>query len=115
MSQYIVVFEKSKRAGPYEGTRSWISYSSKEDFNLRPFNNHDTPIAQGVSEDEAIALCNETPMVAYIRAYYHESTDSETKQFDEMLFISKCAALSPSLTRRQAEELLLLAYLVLRQ
>lgn len=66
---YNVVFRYTERAGGLCGNAKWVSYESKENFERRfdpkKEDNVEVVVA-GVSGDEAIQICAETPPLARI-------------------------------------------------
>lgn len=97
MGSYIVVFEKTEKAGAYAGIRTWTSFDSKEHFEawFSQLSNpgYETVLTEGVTDAEAIALTKATPVTCYIRAYKFECTDARSGILDTELFLAKCSTL----------------------
>lgn len=75
VTSYNVVFEGT--GGPrsnYAGVRTWTSFRDKAHFQewQRSAKNFDRVIAEGVSQEKAIALSNKTPLEAQVGAIFAE-------------------------------------------
>lgn len=76
--EYNVVFEYTEGAGGYVGGRFWTSYSSKKKFD------NDSPpekrvnvrvVAEGISQERAIELVQQTPPECYENAAFEEARE----------------------------------------
>jgi hypothetical protein len=81
MSAYNVVFRYTQGAGSYAGVITWTAFTSKADFDSwleKTVLEHQEVIAQGVSQEEAIALSCSTPLISLINVAIAESTNPDT-------------------------------------
>lgn len=75
-SEYNVVFEGigTEKNGNYKGVRTWMTFDSEEDFEewlgKRKINE---VYRKDVSCEEAITLCGQTPIEAYVDAAWEEA------------------------------------------
>jgi hypothetical protein len=79
MSEYLVVFEYTAKAGGYEGVRTFTPYKSKEDFeeerksipNL--LSGKEIVLKEGIPQDEVDKLIQKTPLISYVRAAFEDA------------------------------------------
>lgn len=85
-SRYNVVFVNTREAGAYQGVRTWTSFEDKSDFekwytpDIKKINE---VFAEGVTIDEAVRLCRQTPVPCLLTAALSEATDPETGRVNE--------------------------------
>lgn len=74
---YNVVFEYTKETGGYEGVITWSSFKNQEDFKKMyssDVEKRQRVIAEGVTPERAIELCNKTPTKSDIASCFEEAT-----------------------------------------
>ncbi|MDD5192784.1 MAG: hypothetical protein PHH54_07350 [Candidatus Nanoarchaeia archaeon] len=85
---YQVVFEYTSEAGGYKGNRFRTNFENKEEFDkwyTPDKQKKQKVIAQGISNDEGLELCMQTPMKCRLSACLQASTDSKGGVHPEIL------------------------------
>ena len=66
--EYNIVFECTGEEGTIKGIRTWITYGSKRDFDKSYVpGKSERIIAEGVSEEKAVKLCNNVPLEVMLK------------------------------------------------
>ena len=90
-SEYVVVFKGTgETSSNYEGIITWTVFSSKEEFERQrklPTFTKDTVLAEGVSEEEAVALVHSTTDAARFHAAVRRAT-REDGSVDVLMFLA---------------------------
>lgn len=79
MSEYLVVFEYTEKAGGYKGVRTFTPYKSKEDFDRERLSipnllsGEEIVLKEGISQKEVDDLIEGTPLKAYVAAAFEEA------------------------------------------
>lgn len=74
---YYVVFEYTAAMGGHEGVRTWSSFPSKGDFDqwyTPHIRQNERVLAEGVSAEEAMRICDGTPLMADLSACIENAT-----------------------------------------
>ncbi|MFA5953035.1 MAG: hypothetical protein WC812_00415 [Candidatus Pacearchaeota archaeon] len=77
--RYEVVFEYTEKAGAYAGNRFRVSYRDKNNFleMHNPKNEKLKVIAENISDEESLRLCEEVPLQNMINSAVKNSIDDE--------------------------------------
>lgn len=75
---YNVAFVGTRAAGGYEGIVTWTSFASKEAFDQWWVENEEVRkrervFEEGISQERAVELVDQTPIACRIAAAYHEA------------------------------------------
>jgi hypothetical protein len=76
---FAVVFEYKEGVPGYAGVRTWTRYKSEQEFqdSYKEREEKESVIARDVSPQEAVDLCNETPLRARVAACIFEATNPD--------------------------------------
>lgn len=93
---YNVVFEYNETAGAMYGNRTWTSYMNKKQYESRAsIMTKETPIAFGVTEEEALDLTSLTPeicrLMGAIEIAYQENPTADAEYINIHLTNAKFA------------------------
>ena len=78
-SRYQVVLQYTKVAGGYAGVRTRTSFASKAEFDTWWLGNVNQKIVEeDVTDERAIALCQQTPLESLVGAAISDATNPET-------------------------------------
>ena len=96
MSTYNVVFCYTEVAGAYNGVITWTHFDSKTDFDawMERVNLKDQiVVAEGVTIEQAVQLCRETPTEALVAVANAESIDPGTGEVNVEILRFKAQSL----------------------
>jgi len=74
-----VVLAYTDKAGGYAGVRTWSHFPSKDELEkfLEEQQGKQSVVKEGVTQDEAVRLTRQTPMLSYVGAALEEAVDGE--------------------------------------
>lgn len=76
--------------------RYWTSFKTEEEYlaNKDSFGEHETVIATGLTDTQAIGLCMNTPLEVQVDACYAEAIDPRTGDVDSLILRAGLTALA---------------------
>ncbi len=104
--KYNVVFEYTAEAGGYAGVRTWTSLKSKEDFvkwYTPELAKRERVLAEGVTEREAIDICNGTSFESDLAACLQDATNPRTGALNPAIFTMKLTSILMARPRTSEE------------
>ena len=98
-SEYNVALRYNENAGGYAGIVTWSSFESKAEFDSwfaaeGSEQREQEVVAEGITQEEAVALCKKTPLMSYVKAAIEDATDMTTGEVDLRLAKARMATVA---------------------
>jgi hypothetical protein len=96
-NNYNVVFQYTRECGGYEGVMTWTAFKDKADFEkwyTPEIKKRNEAIAQGVTSEEAIKICDRTPLSCSLAACVEEAKDKRSGKVDKQILKMELDVLS---------------------